>query len=85
MIEIKDLLGRFEKIILSEEGKKEVIRKVISEAIKIKINSKAVSIRNDTIYLDIKPIYKNEVFLKQNEIFAKLQEYFGPKTPQNVR
>jgi len=64
MIEIKDLLVRFQNILLSEKGKKEVVRKIISEVIKTEINSEDIEIKNNTIYLNIKPIYKNEIFWK---------------------
>jgi hypothetical protein len=79
MIEIKDLLGKFDTILLSGEGKKESIRRVISEVIKIEINSEDLKIKNNIIYLNIKPIYKNEILIKQNEIFSKLQELFPGK------
>lgn len=81
MIEIKDLLDKFNNILLSEEGKKEVIRKTISEIIKVEIKLKDIQIKNNIIYLNIKPIYKNEVFLKQNKIFLKLKESFGKNPP----
>lgn len=85
MIEIKDLLARFNNILLSEEGKKEVVRSIISEVIGVQIKSDDVKIKNGTIYLNIKPIYKNEIFLKQEQILLKLKESFGKKTPQDIR
>lgn len=85
MIEIKDLLVRFNNILLSEEGKKESIKNIISEIIKIKISSEDIKIKNNIIYLNIKPIYKNEIFLKQEQIFLKLKESLGKKTPKNIR
>lgn len=85
MIEIKDLLTRFNNILLSEGGKKETIRNVISSLIKIEISSKDIEIKNNIIYLNIKPIYKNEVFMKQDQIFLKLEEAFGKKTPKDIR
>jgi hypothetical protein len=81
MLEIKDLLARFSSILLGEEGKKEAIRKIISETIKVEISSKDIKIKNGTIYLNIKPIYKNEIFLKQEKILAKMEEIFGKKSP----
>jgi hypothetical protein len=84
MIEIKDLLARFSNILLGEEFKKEVIRKTISEIIKVEIKSQDIEIKNNIIYLNIKPIYKNEVFLKQDKIFLKLKESFGKKTPTGL-
>ncbi|MEK7080830.1 MAG: hypothetical protein AAB902_00300 [Patescibacteria group bacterium] len=85
MIEIKDLLGRFNKILLSEEGKKESIRSIISEIIKVEINSKDIKIKNNIVYLNIKPIYKNEIFLKQDQIFLKLKESLSKKTPRAIQ
>lgn len=85
MIEIKDLLARFNKILLSEETKQEFVKNAISEIIGIKIKSEDIKIKNNVIYLNIKPIYKNEIFLKQEQIFLKLKESLGKKTPQNIR
>ena len=85
MIEIKDLLTRFSNILLSEEGKKEVIRKVVSEIIKTEISPSVIKIKNNTIYLNIKPIYKNEILFKREQIFLKLKELLGKKTPKEIR
>ena len=44
-----------------------------------------LKIRNNVIYLNIKPIYKNEIFIKQEKIFLALKESLGKKTPQDIR
>jgi hypothetical protein len=85
MIEIKDLLGRFSQILLSEEERKKIVANTISQIINIKINSKQIKIKNNIIYLDIKPLYKNEIFIKQNQIFLKLKEVFTKNTPEEIR
>lgn len=85
MIEIKDLLGRFSKILLSAEGKKESVRRAISETTKVKISPEDIKIKNNIIYLNIKPIYKNEIFIKKNQVFLKLKEIFGKRAPKNIR
>ncbi len=85
MIEIKDLLFRFNDLLLGEEIKKQVIRDIISKIIKTEIKTENIKIKNNTIFLDIKPIYKNEIFLKKEEIFIKLQEMLGKKSPLNIR
>ena len=59
MIVIKDLLGKFNNILLSEEGRKESIRSIISEIIKVEISSREIEIKNNTVYLNIKPIYNS--------------------------
>ncbi len=85
MIEIKDLLVRFNNLLLGEESKAEAVRSAISETIKTTINPKDIKVRNNVIYLNIKPIYKSEIFLKKEEILSKLEKYFGKKAPQNIR
>ena len=84
MIEIKDLLIKFSKILLKEEVKKEFIKNAIFEIINIQIKNQDIQIKNNIIYLNIKPIYKNEILLKQDKIYLKLKEFFGKKAPPTI-
>jgi hypothetical protein len=85
MIEIKDLLAKFNNILLSEEVKKKSIRDIISEVVRVDIKNEDIEIKNNIVYLNIKPIYKNEIFMKRDEIFLRLEKSLGKKTPQNIR
>lgn len=85
MIEIKDLLERFSNLLLGEEAKKNAIREVLNQTIGLEIKSEDIKIKNNIIYLNIKPIYKNEILLKREQIFSKLKESLGRKTPQEIR
>ena len=85
MIEIKDLLARFDHILLSGEARKNSIRVIISEIIKVEIKSEDLKIKDNTIYLNIKPIYKNEILLKKNRIISELEKAFGKKSPKEMR
>ena len=85
MIEIKDLLGRLRDILLGEEDKKEAVRKAIISVIKVEISSENVKIKNGTIFLNIKPIYKNEILIKKEQIFARMQDLLGKKSPKDIR
>ena len=82
MIEIKYLLERFGNILLEEESKKELIRETISKAINYKIKPEDIKIKKGVIYLNIKPIYKNEIFFKKEEIFNELRELLSQKVPE---
>lgn len=84
MIEIKDLLIKFDKILLSEEIKKSSIIKIFKDVIGIDIDPKDVKIKNNIIYLNIKPIYKNEIFIKKELIFSKLNNILGKKAPNKL-
>ena len=85
MIEIKDLLLRFNNLLISGELQKNTVRTIISETIGVEIKSENISIKNGTVYLDIKPIYKNEIFLKQEKIIEKLSQTLGKKSPIDLR
>lgn len=77
MIEIKDLLNRFSNIILSGETKKQVIKEALYEAVGILVSTKDITIKNNIVYLNIKPLYKNEIFLKKEKIFSVLKNKIG--------
>ncbi len=79
MIEIKDLLLRFSNILLSTL---ESVRKTISLVIGLPIKKEDIKIKNNSIYLNIKPIYKSEIFLKKEKIQEELGKLFGNRAPK---
>lgn len=85
MIQIKDLLENLKNSLFSEELKKDEIRRILSEEIKINLKSSDIEIKNGIINLNIKPIYKNEIFLKKEIIFLKLKDSLGRKSPSDFR
>ena len=85
MIEIKDLLLKFNNLLVSEEVKKNTIIEIIIKITGIKIPPKDLKIKNNDVYLNIKPIHKNEIFLKKDLIFSQLEEALGKKHPKNIR
>lgn len=84
MIEIKNLLVRFNNILLFEKVKKNTVINVLYQVIGVKIKSQDIKIKNNTIYLNIKPIYKSEILLKKDKILLELKENLGKKTPQKI-
>lgn len=85
MIEIKDLLARWSNILLSGESKVETIRGIISSVIGVNIDSNNIKISNNTVFLDIKPIYKSEILLKRAKIDSLLEEAFKQKNLPDIR
>jgi len=84
MIEVKDLLLRVNKLLFSEEIKREAISGVIFQVLKIKVFKDDIKIKNNIIYLSIKPLYKNEIFIKKNQILSELRSVLGNKTPRDI-
>lgn len=85
MIEIKDLLSRYEKILNSKESGVESVRRVISSVLGFPLNKEDIKIKDGTVYLNIKPIYKNEILLKKEFILSSLKEEFNNKPLEDIR
>ena len=85
MIQIKDLLLRFQNLLLSEEIKIESVRQIISQIINVPLRKEDIKIKNNTVYLNIKPIFKNEILLKRDKIFLALEEALGRRSPDSIR
>ena len=84
MIEIKDLLLRFNNLLLSEEIKKNSVADTLYGVVGLRVKLEDIKIKNNTVYLNIKPIYKNEIFLKKDKIDLKLEENLGRSRPRKV-
>ena len=85
MIEIKDLLSRWSSVLLSKESQKAAVLEALSFVVGIKIKPEDVQIKNNTIYLNIRPIYKSEILLKKEQIDIFLEKTLGQKIPKNIR
>ena len=79
MIEIKDLLGKFDKILRSETGKKEAVRGALAAVLGIEIDLKDIKIKGADVCLNLKPIFKSEILLKNERILSELEKSLGPK------
>ena len=85
MIQLKDLLGKYQKIILSEEGKIEALSKSIFDVIGVNVKKENIEIKNGEAYLVVNSIYKNEIFLKKEKIIKRVEFYLGRKIIKNIR
>lgn len=85
MIELKDLLLNFRNILLTEDFRKDLIIKVIHSVAGIQLKREDIKIKNGVLYLNTKPIYKNEIFIKQKEVLSVLKQELGKKSPFEIR
>jgi hypothetical protein len=74
MIEIKDLLVRFDKLINNEEIKILLIREAIKDVVGIDIEIDKIKFTQGVLYLNIKSIYKNEIFINKDKILFHLEK-----------
>ncbi len=85
MIEIKDLLINFRNALVSEEAKKGIIIDIIKEVVNFQIKKENIEIKNGILYLNIKHIYKNEIFINKSKILLELKKSLGKKSPSEIR
>ena len=84
MIEIKELLLRFGDILNNEEIKIETIREIISRVVNFQLKKEEIEIKNGTVFLNIKPIYKNEIYLKKENILKEIKNSLGKRAPSKI-
>ena len=85
MNKIKDLLEKWRAVLSSGRAQTDAVREAVFEVVKIELKPEEVEIKNNIIFFKIKPIYKNEIFLKKDLIFLELKEKFGPGAPEAFR
>jgi len=85
MIELKDLLGIFEKLLSKEEFKTDLLIEILVKYISIPITKKDIQVKNGTLFLQIKPIYKSELYLHKEAIQNDIQALLGEKFPSKIR
>jgi hypothetical protein len=85
MIEIKDLLARFNHILSSNRSKIELIKKALHSVLGVELENNDIKMENNTIFITTKPIYKNEILLKKDKILSKLKELLGEGAPTDIR
>ncbi len=85
MIEIKDVLSRFSSVLFEHDSKQKLVLEAIFKVTNIKIKQSDLKIKNNVIYLNIKPLYKSEIFTKQELIFKELKKIISKNTPSTIR
>lgn len=84
MIEIKNLLIRFNKLVDNEEIKISLIKEAILEVSNIDIPKNKITFKNGVLKLDIKSIYRSEIFLNWDKILEKIEQKGNIKNIRNV-
>ena len=74
MIEIKDLLHRFEKILGHESVKIGVVQKVLKEDFNILTQKDQIVVKGRVLYLKIKPVFRNEVLIHKEKFLHLLKD-----------
>jgi hypothetical protein len=85
MIEIKDLLFRVQNILFGEETKRQAVLDAIFLVTGIKISTKDIKIKNGAVFLNTKPIFKNEIFIKKEKILEELKKNIRENSPKEIR
>ncbi|MBP6060402.1 MAG: hypothetical protein KA515_00135 [Candidatus Pacebacteria bacterium] len=85
MIELRDLLSKWNNSLFSKEYQKEAIREAILSVVGVRIKNEDIEVKNNIIYLNIKPIYKNEILIKKDKIDAFFSNTLNTNKTQEIR
>lgn len=75
MIEIKNFFDKFLKIERDDSTLRDAISKTIFDITGIKILKTQIDIKENSIYLKCKPIYKGEIFMNLEKIKTNLKTF----------
>lgn len=74
MIEIKNFFDKFLKIQKNNKDSLDNIINIIYNVTKIKILESEIEIKENSIYIKCKPIYRNEIFMNVDKIKEELRK-----------
>ncbi|GMQ95349.1 MAG: hypothetical protein BMS9Abin13_462 [Patescibacteria group bacterium] len=63
---------------------REMVIIVVKQETGIHINKRDVSVQNNTVYIKVKPLLKNEIFIHKMEILDELKKNLKEKAPKNI-
>lgn len=82
MFEIKELLLPFEKILNFNELKLDQIRLILIKHLGVNISKDKIELKNNKVFLKLKPIFKHQILLKKDKIISDLEKELGQKHPK---
>ncbi|MFM7088081.1 MAG: hypothetical protein ACKOW9_00910 [Candidatus Paceibacterota bacterium] len=74
MIEIKDLLHRFEKILGHESVKINIVQGVLKNHFSILVEKQQIVIKGKTLFFKIKPVFRNEILIHKEKFLRLLKD-----------
>ena len=81
---IKPLLDRFKNITPPNDFIRGVTSDVIKKKTGILIKKENIYVRDNMLYIQAKPLIKNEIFLYREKIIEELVEKLGDKSPNGL-
>jgi len=78
-------LSKYRNITPPDDFTREYVSKILKKKLKISINKKQISIRNNVLYIETEPVYKNEVFLKKEKLLEAINEISKKKIIKDIR
>jgi hypothetical protein len=84
MDQLKKWLARWKNLAPADAGLKMAAQEAIKEITGLAVETKNIKIAHHTVYLDLKPAWKTEIFLHRQKILELLQQKIGPHAPKKI-
>lgn len=85
MNSISFFLEKYKHLLNSEEALKQTVIESIFTHTRIRLTPKEISIKNGTLYVPVRPIMKNELFIKKDLILKDIETKLSGKKISNLR
>ncbi|MFO0718604.1 MAG: hypothetical protein U0522_01060 [Candidatus Paceibacterota bacterium] len=79
MENVSFFLQKFKALLSSQGAKKQIAIEVIKEIFNIDIDPGKIKIKNDIVFIDVSPVFKNTLFLKKKDLLKTINERIGSK------
>jgi len=85
MFNLDKFLNKFKGLKPPNDEIKINIIKIIKDDLNINLERKDISVRNKTIYINTKPIIKNEIFINKYKLIETLRDKLGNTMVKDIR
>ncbi len=85
MLGVEEYLKKFQHILSNETAIREVVQEALFTQCSIKCDLKDIIFKKGTVYLNISPVAKGEVYMHKKKILAFLEGKTGSRTISDVR
>lgn len=85
MKNLKKFLERWERVVPVDQDVRSVLPAILKKEVRVDIDPKNISVRNNTVFIKTSSLAKVEIFLKKTKILSELFSALGKNAPKDIR
>jgi hypothetical protein len=85
MKQIGELLERFKTLKIAHSDVKVAVRETLYSLLSIDVDEASIRVSGDVVFVQVRPIVKNQILLQKETILEELKKTLGQKAPRDVK